>query len=524
MRRDGHRPRRGHRRLRGGLRARGARGPAAQLPTLERLCSALADRLLDDFDAEEVWVKATKPEPPIPLPVEEVSVEVWRQSPGPVTARASRPPPRSSRSAAGALAPTVDRHVVVRAQRPQRRLPGRDRPARAHGRADDAGAPPRSLTCHYLRPPAGGRGADRGRRGARRARSVTRSRARLLAGRPPVRRSRWRRFARDSRARRRLRRATARRAAARRGRRRPPTRRRRRSPTASRSARRSAPRPFAGADEALTGGWMRLARARRRSTRPRWRCYADAWLPSPFMRLTRPSPAPTIDLTMHFRAPAPPRRSPGAPVLALFRSRPRPDGFFEEDGEMWTPRRDAARPAPPARAARRARDGDRLPRPRLERRRPARAPPGRRRRARRPRRRACGLVVDLRHRPGGRDPRPARVPQRLRADRDRPRPRGAARRLQGRRARARAATSRAASRHGPRPIDVDVLLLGDREHRSERLTLPHAQARRGGSCSIPLLELDFELRTPDGTGCATRSPAAARRGRAPGRGAAARPG
>ena len=48
--------------------------------TLERLCSAIADRLLDDFDAEEVWVKATKPEPPIPLPVEEVSVEVWRQA------------------------------------------------------------------------------------------------------------------------------------------------------------------------------------------------------------------------------------------------------------------------------------------------------------------------------------------------------------------------------------------------------------------------------------------------------------
>ena len=47
--------------------------------TLERLCSAIADRLLDEFDAEEVWVKATKPEPPIPLPVEEVSVEVWRE-------------------------------------------------------------------------------------------------------------------------------------------------------------------------------------------------------------------------------------------------------------------------------------------------------------------------------------------------------------------------------------------------------------------------------------------------------------
>jgi dihydroneopterin aldolase len=49
--------------------------------TLERLCSAVADRLLDDYAADEVWVKAAKPEPPIPLPVDEVSVEVWRQRP-----------------------------------------------------------------------------------------------------------------------------------------------------------------------------------------------------------------------------------------------------------------------------------------------------------------------------------------------------------------------------------------------------------------------------------------------------------
>jgi 7,8-dihydroneopterin aldolase/epimerase/oxygenase len=48
--------------------------------TLERLCTAVADRLLERFEAEEVWVKAAKPEPPIPLPVEQVSVEVWRQS------------------------------------------------------------------------------------------------------------------------------------------------------------------------------------------------------------------------------------------------------------------------------------------------------------------------------------------------------------------------------------------------------------------------------------------------------------
>ena len=50
--------------------------------TLERLATAIADRLLDDFDVHSVMVKASKPEPPIPLPVESVSVEVWRQSSG----------------------------------------------------------------------------------------------------------------------------------------------------------------------------------------------------------------------------------------------------------------------------------------------------------------------------------------------------------------------------------------------------------------------------------------------------------
>ena len=49
--------------------------------TLERLCTVVADRIIEDFGAEAVWVKAAKPEPPIPLPVEEVSVEVWRELP-----------------------------------------------------------------------------------------------------------------------------------------------------------------------------------------------------------------------------------------------------------------------------------------------------------------------------------------------------------------------------------------------------------------------------------------------------------
>jgi len=50
--------------------------------TLERLCSTIADRLLADYELEGVWVKASKPEPPIALSVEEVSVEVWREAAG----------------------------------------------------------------------------------------------------------------------------------------------------------------------------------------------------------------------------------------------------------------------------------------------------------------------------------------------------------------------------------------------------------------------------------------------------------
>jgi 7,8-dihydroneopterin aldolase/epimerase/oxygenase len=50
--------------------------------TLERLCSSIAERLLSDYDLEGVWVKAAKPEPPIPLTVDEVSVEVWREAEG----------------------------------------------------------------------------------------------------------------------------------------------------------------------------------------------------------------------------------------------------------------------------------------------------------------------------------------------------------------------------------------------------------------------------------------------------------
>src|SRR4051794_6940325 len=57
-------------------------------------------------------------------------------------------------------------------------------------------------------------------------------------------------------------------------------------------------------------------------------------------------------------------------------------------------------------------------------------------------------------------------------------------------------------RHGPRAIDVDVLLLGDLEHASERLRLPHEQVLARRFVLIPLLELDFGMKTPSGASLA----------------------
>jgi dihydroneopterin aldolase len=48
--------------------------------TLERLCTAIADRLLERYEVQAIWVKAAKPEPPLAFPVSEVSVEVWREA------------------------------------------------------------------------------------------------------------------------------------------------------------------------------------------------------------------------------------------------------------------------------------------------------------------------------------------------------------------------------------------------------------------------------------------------------------
>jgi acyl-CoA thioesterase len=95
-------------------------------------------------------------------------------------------------------------------------------------------------------------------------------------------------------------------------------------------------RMFAGAGEAVTGGWLRFADARGTDA-VALAMFADAWWPAPWVRLREPVAAPTIDLTVHFRAPrAAVALAPGEPVLGVFRSTTAADGFFEEDGELWT--------------------------------------------------------------------------------------------------------------------------------------------------------------------------------------------
>jgi len=59
-------------------------------------------------------------------------------------------------------------------------------------------------------------------------------------------------------------------------------------------------------------------------------------------------------------------------------------------------------------------------------------------------------------------------------------------------------------RHGPRPIDVDVLLLGDLEYSSARLSVPHPEVTSRRFVLEPLLELDRELALPDGTPLASQ--------------------
>jgi acyl-CoA thioesterase len=90
-------------------------------------------------------------------------------------------------------------------------------------------------------------------------------------------------------------------------------------------------KPFTSADSGESGGWLGL-----REDRPvdalALAVLADAWYPAPWPRLSKFAPAPTVDLTIHFRSPLPVE----GPLLGRFTNGYLRDGFFDEDGVLWT--------------------------------------------------------------------------------------------------------------------------------------------------------------------------------------------
>ena len=89
--------------------------------------------------------------------------------------------------------------------------------------------------------------------------------------------------------------------------------------------------PFTGSGSGEVGGWLGLLEPRPIDA-PAIAVLADAWFPAPWPRLAELAPAPTIDLTVHFRVPLP---IADGLLLGRFRNRLVRDGFFDEDGELW---------------------------------------------------------------------------------------------------------------------------------------------------------------------------------------------
>jgi len=99
--------------------------------------------------------------------------------------------------------------------------------------------------------------------------------------------------------------------------------------------------PFAGPEQPLeTGGWLGLVEPRPLDALAR-AFFTDALVPTPFVRLPGPAPAPTIDITIHFRTALPRPVPDGAAadpaelVLARTHTTLVHEGFFEEDAVIW---------------------------------------------------------------------------------------------------------------------------------------------------------------------------------------------
>jgi acyl-CoA thioesterase len=93
------------------------------------------------------------------------------------------------------------------------------------------------------------------------------------------------------------------------------------------------PPPFSSAEQGEVGGWLGIRDADRIDPLV-VAVLADAWFPAPWPRLPEFAPAPTVDLTIHFRSPLPVDEPY---LLGRFTNSYVRDGFFDEDGELWTP-------------------------------------------------------------------------------------------------------------------------------------------------------------------------------------------
>lgn len=96
------------------------------------------------------------------------------------------------------------------------------------------------------------------------------------------------------------------------------------------------PRLFSEADVARTGGWIGLKHPEPVDV-VAVAFYTDGWIPAPYTRLSAPSPAPTIDLTVHFRHRVPVAGvDPLEPLLIEVTSSASAEGYSEEDTRLWT--------------------------------------------------------------------------------------------------------------------------------------------------------------------------------------------
>jgi acyl-CoA thioesterase len=95
--------------------------------------------------------------------------------------------------------------------------------------------------------------------------------------------------------------------------------------------------PMASGGHEAVGGYIRLREPEPYGA-PLLAAMSDAWFPSTFAYDRRPTMGATLDLTVHFRDHAALEQlSPTDEILSIFRSRRATEGFFEEDGELWSP-------------------------------------------------------------------------------------------------------------------------------------------------------------------------------------------